>query len=132
MNGIKGKVLIDSNIFIYYFNGEKQVKIIMDKIRNQEVIGYFSVISYIELLCYPGLTKSEESKIKHFLRGLVQVKLEDNIVETTIKIRKLYKVRLPDAIIAATAIVKNLQLITRNSKDFENIKDIDLMNPFFD
>ena len=132
MNGVKNKVLIDSNIFIYYFNGETKVKPIIDKIRNKEIIGHYSTISYIEILCYPVLTKSEENKIKHFLHGLVHVDLEDNIVEKAIKLRKKYKVKLPDAIIAASAIVKKLQLVTRNVKDFENINELDIWSPFLD
>lgn len=78
------------------------------------------------------LTKSEENKIKHFLHGLVHVDLEDNIVEKAIKLRKKYKVKLPDAIIAASAIVKKLQLVTRNVKDFENINELDIWSPFLD
>ncbi len=54
----------------------------------------------------------------------------DEVVEQTIRLRKEYKIKLPDAIIAATAINHNLTLITRNEKDFEKISEVDFINPF--
>lgn len=56
--------------------------------------------------------------------------ITDNVINQTIKLRKKYKIKLPDAIIAATAIVNNLVVITRNVKDFEIIKDIYVVNPY--
>ena len=55
--------------------------------------------------------------------------LNDDIVEVCIEIRKNHKTKLPDAIIAATAIVYDLVIITRNTSDFSKIKDIQVLNP---
>ncbi|WP_256565294.1 PIN domain-containing protein [Dyadobacter chenhuakuii] len=46
------------------------------------------------------------------------------------EIRKLHNLKLPDAIIAATAMVYNLTLVTRNTKDFSNISGLTLINPY--
>jgi predicted nucleic acid-binding protein len=48
----------------------------------------------------------------------------------TVEIRKIYKIKLPDAIIAAIALVYNLILVTRNTNDFKNIGGLQLENPF--
>jgi predicted nucleic acid-binding protein len=56
--------------------------------------------------------------------------LPNNAVESaTIMLRKKHKIQLPDAIIAATAIVHELILITRNEKDFVKIPNIQIVNP---
>ncbi|WP_425571141.1 PIN domain-containing protein [Olivibacter ginsenosidimutans] len=52
------------------------------------------------------------------------------VKEETIKIRRRYSIKLPDAIIAATAISHKLTLITRNTKDFSAIKGLKSVNPF--
>lgn len=57
--------------------------------------------------------------------------MDDDLLLTTIQIRKQNsKLKLPDAIIAATAITKNLILITRNTEDFKNITELKTINPF--
>jgi predicted nucleic acid-binding protein len=54
--------------------------------------------------------------------------LTESIVDTSIVIRKIYKTKLPDAIIAATALVYDLTLITRNVKDFQNIEGLRILD----
>ncbi|SEL54091.1 hypothetical protein SAMN05421740_106223 [Parapedobacter koreensis] len=55
--------------------------------------------------------------------------MDDDVVIQTIALRKKRKIKLPDAIIAATAIVQKCTLITRNIQDFSNIKGLRLINP---
>ena len=55
--------------------------------------------------------------------------MDDNIVEKTIDVRRLYKIKLPDAIIAATVLTNNFTLITGNTKDFKNIKGLKVIHP---
>jgi len=56
--------------------------------------------------------------------------INDDIIEKTIELRKTYKTKLPDAIIAATAIAYGLTLITRNIKDFKGVQGLDVLNPY--
>ncbi|MBK6642007.1 MAG: type II toxin-antitoxin system VapC family toxin [Bacteroidetes bacterium] len=55
--------------------------------------------------------------------------LTSYIVDATIEIRRKYKTKLPDSIIAATALVHNLVLISRNTADFKNIQGIQVIDP---
>jgi predicted nucleic acid-binding protein len=58
------------------------------------------------------------------------IELEQPIKLKTADIRKNHKIKLPDAIIASTALVYDFILITRNTKDFKDIEGLELINPF--
>ena len=84
-----------------------------------------SVISEIELLSFPEITSFEEQQIHSFIKDCTVLFLTENVKNKTIALRRSYKVKLPDAIIAATAIENNLQLITAD-KGFKQIAELDL------
>jgi predicted nucleic acid-binding protein len=65
-----------------------------------------------------------------FVDQAVIYNIDQSIIEETITIRVNKKVKLPDAIIAATAKIHNLTLITRNTSDFKNIEGLTLINPY--
>ena len=79
----------------------------------------------MELLSFSGITESEENNIKSLLLDCNEINISDEIKEKTIEIRKKYKTKLPDAIVAASAIVNNLPLITAD-KGFNQIEELDL------
>jgi predicted nucleic acid-binding protein len=85
-----------------------------------------SFISYIEYLGYKDATKSSEE----FIALANVIEINKLIIDACIAIRKAHKIKLPDAIIAATALVYNLTLITRNTGDFKHIAGIKVVNPF--
>jgi len=118
------RALLDSNIIIYISKQELPLTFIeqFDEI-------YISVISYMEILGYAFQEKAEENYLKELLSVFMVLYIGPEISEITIGIRKENKIKLPDAIIAATAISENLHLITRNTSDFKHI-DIKLINPF--
>jgi predicted nucleic acid-binding protein len=62
--------------------------------------------------------------------GAIYGEREDDIVEKTIEVRRLYKLKLPDAIIAATALIYEFALISWNTKDFKNIPELEVINPY--
>ncbi len=83
----------------------------------------------MEILGWQFLTENDEKDAEAFINESNVVALSDAIVETTIFIRKQIKIKLPDAIIAATALVNNFTLLTRNTDDFINIKGLNVINP---
>jgi len=84
----------------------------------------------MELLGYAFKDDKEEKFLIEFIDLLNVIPLTDEIVDTTIKLRKLTKVKLPDAIIYATAQVFNAKLITNNIADFDKITgNVELINP---
>lgn len=121
--------LFDSNILIYHLNGSLNN-------RGSELLeeglsgnGACSIISKIELL---GFQQPEvaETQARELLADLLEISLSSEIAEQTVQIRKARKVKLPDAIIAATALTNGLTLVTRNSGDFSQVNGLLLINPF--
>ena len=68
--------------------------------------------------------------INGFIQHSLVIELEHAIKFKTAEIRKVHRIKLPDAIIAATALVFGLTLLTRNIEDFKNIPDLDIVNPW--
>ncbi|GAB4197439.1 MAG: hypothetical protein Fur006_46060 [Coleofasciculaceae cyanobacterium] len=100
-------ILLDTNVVLYFLGG---------RLANPLPLGqYFvSVITEIELLSYPSLTPDEETQMRDFLTKITVVGIESNIKEVAITLRKQYRLRLPDAIIAATAQSLNATLFTND------------------
>jgi predicted nucleic acid-binding protein len=124
--------LIDSNAGIDYLGEAMPSKglAFMDQIIDKEYS--ISVISRIELYAYSKLTKKDKAILDIFTGQAAVLNINDEIVEKAIEIRKTYKTKLPDAIIAATALVNDLALVYRNSKDFKNIEGLKVINPYED
>ena len=116
--------------FILDFKGGGGIEEIFTELqecRKRSLASYIglSVISEIELLSFPGITSSEEQQIRSFIKDCTVLFLTENVKNKTIALRRSYKIKLPDAIIAATAIENNLQLITAD-KGFKQIAELDL------
>ena len=123
--------LWDTNTVIYYLQQllPKEAEMFMDGVLN-ESIPAISLITEIELLCWKTENTNDIVVLKNFISDSFVFELDQRIKEKTIDIRKIYGLKLPDAIIAATALENNLTLISRNIKDFKRIKGLKLVNPF--
>lgn len=69
------------------------------------------------------------AQIIQFTENAFVIALNDVIATETINLRKKHKIKLPDAVIAATAIVLNLTSVTSNVDDFKNIDGLNILNP---
>ena len=120
--------LVDSNVLIDYvaerFSPEQLAK--LDDIFDKDLT--VSVITKIETLGF-NAPDPEQKKMVQFINLANILGLSDDIVQQTIDLRKNNKLKTPDAIIAATAIVHNLPLLSRNTKDFKNIPDLTIIDP---
>ena len=125
------KYVWDTNTVIYYLQNSFPAagEIFIDEaVNNYPPV--ISIVTEIELLCWRHATQADIANIKEFVANAVVYDLDQNIKSQTISIRKQTNLKLPDAIIAATAVVNNLTLISRNTIDFRKIEDIDLIDPF--
>ncbi|NER98010.1 MAG: type II toxin-antitoxin system VapC family toxin [Symploca sp. SIO1B1] len=107
------ELLFDTNILIYHLNGqlnETGTALLKQGLSGQ---GAYSIISRIEVL---GFEQPEAADIqaKRILSRLIELSLTSQIAERAIVLRKHLKIKIPDAIIAATALEYSLQLVTRN------------------
>ncbi len=80
------------------------------------------------MLWFAGISVIEEQKFVKLINAANDFNLSEDIVEMTIEIRKQYKTKLPDAIIAATALSNGLCIITRNTKDFERVEGLKVVH----
>ena len=119
------KFLIDTNVLLEYIGSGLPVK--ANKFMEDVVAEDFniSVINRIEVLGHSSATEA----ISTFLDLANQFELTSAVVNQTIELWKIRKIKLPDAIIAATAVEHNLTLVSRNVKDFQNIAGLQLLNP---
>jgi predicted nucleic acid-binding protein len=119
--------LVDTNIVIAYFNQTIPEKgaLFLDNL-----LPAISVITRIELLGWHQITADEVSNITSFIGDATIYSLTERIVVRTIALRQTHKIKLPDAVIAATAFIHNLTLLTRNTSDFKQIPGLPILNPF--
>jgi hypothetical protein len=107
------KALFDTNILIDYLNGVDGAKTEMARHRHRLV----SIVTWMEVWAGARDT-AEEDVIDMFLRDFRTVELTRGIAREAVEIRRKKRVRLPDAIIWATARAESALLVTRNTKDF--------------
>ena len=107
------KAVIDTNILIDYLSGSEKAKQELDAFEEL----YISLITWMEILV--GANEGdEESTIREFLRRFRVHPVDEGVAERAVDIRRREKIRLPDAIIWATAQQLGALLVTRNTRDF--------------
>ncbi len=116
MNGIN--ILLDTNIVLYLLDGDTVLQRYL-----QGKSFYISFINELELLGYRNITKSEEKSIEFFLEECAIIDINSGIKEITKQLRRKHKLKLPDAIVAATAIFLGIPLLSAD-KHFEGIDDL--------
>ncbi len=121
--------LADSNTIIDYISNKMHDKasLILDGYFNDNLT--ISIISKIEVLGFNG-EDDELKRLADFIDLATVIFVDNAIADKTIELRKAYRIKLPDAIIAATALVYELILITRNIHDFKNITGIICIDPY--
>ena len=119
------KYLIDTNVLIdaqmNCLSGKGQE--FLAKAINEDFI--ISFITLIEYLGYKNISKSSQE----FISLADVIETDRHIIQVCIDLRKHYKIKLPDAIIAATALSRNLILVTGNEQDFVQINNLSMVNP---
>lgn len=106
------QALLDTNILIDYLNGVEAAR--------EEIARYekplISPISWMEVMA--GVSDEDEQPVRAFLQGFTQVPIDANVAERAVGIRKSASIRLPDAIIRASAQSRGALLVSRNTRDF--------------
>ncbi|MDT0686871.1 type II toxin-antitoxin system VapC family toxin [Autumnicola psychrophila] len=115
------KIFVDTNILLYFLNGEKEViEILFEK----EII--ISFITELELLSFPELSPTSEKIIVSLLNNCSIKNISTRIKSLAIETRKNFGLKLPDAIIAATALDLNIPLITAD-KQFGRVDPLEVI-----
>jgi toxin FitB len=89
-----------------------------------------SAVSYVEVLGYHQLDDEERQYLEAFFRLARVLPLSQAVLDQAVGLRQQRKMSLGDALVAGTAVVHKLTLVTRNVEDFQWIQGLSLLNPF--
>lgn len=119
-------MVLDTNILIYAAgpDGPKLHRWLSDPNATM------SVVSRIETLGFHKITPEETRLLNTMLATLPELALSEPVVSRAIALRQQRRMSLADAVIAATALVHGLTLITRNAQDFKHVTGLHLIDPF--
>lgn len=106
------RALLDTNILIDYLGGASAAKVEIARYERPAI----SVITWMEVLV--GATADDEAMIRAWLSTFDRITLDGAIADRAVAIRAHRRIRLPDAIIWASAQVNSMLLVSRNTKDF--------------
>ncbi|QJD30608.1 type II toxin-antitoxin system VapC family toxin [Methylococcus geothermalis] len=122
--------LLDTNVLIYHMNNQGGDRFV-DRFRSTLQAGAgISVITRIEVLAWRGHTDETAFQATALLGLCREFGLSESVIQHCIGLRRAFNVKLPDAIIAATAVLSNLPLMTRNTGDFQRIPGLMIVDPF--
>ena len=118
--------ILDSNIIIYAI--QPQFKFLRKMVENSD--NYTSIVSKIEVLGFKELTQKDRFFLESAFNILNVISLSDEVAQRAVALKQQKKMSLGDSIVAATALVYDLELVTRNFDDFKGVKGLKLFNPF--
>jgi len=112
---------LDTNILIYLLNGDKTL---IEKVQSKVI--YISFITEIELLSHPTITEEEKEIIRVMLRDITIIEMNPTIKLRVIELRRKFRLKIPDAIVLATAEYLKMPLFTTD-KDFQQVTDSNVL-----
>jgi hypothetical protein len=118
-------MLLDSNIIIYA--ARPDARQLQDYIESRDV--FVSAISYVEVLGFPRLHDTERRWFKDFFEKVDLIPVARPVLDEAVRLRQQRSVKLGDALIAATALVHDLELVTHNFADFSWITGLRVVDP---
>lgn len=108
-------LLLDSNIIVHVLQGHRSLA---EQLEGKHLL--VSSITRIELYSWPGSSKERDTWLDAFFAECEVVELDRSVQDRTIGLRKKFKLTLADAIIAATALHKDVPLLTAD-QDFKKV-----------
>lgn len=122
--------LLDSNVLIDALAGLPHgVRVLQEARKRSEVSVIYSAITRIEVLGFPNLSEQEEAAVRRLLNEFQEVAVSNAVIERTIQIRKLVRIKIPDALIAASADTTQAVVVTRNTDDFQRVPGLTVVHP---
>lgn len=119
MNG--SSLIIDTNIALYLLSGNEWLA---NNLNGSHI--YLSFITELELLGYKNISAAEQRNVKQFISECTIIDINDAIKKYVVEIRKAQSMKLPDSIIAATALYLEMPLFTAD-KEYKRISDLSLL-----
>ncbi len=118
-------MLLDSNVVIYAFDPAH--KKVVDFLRGRAV--FVSALTQIEVLGFWRLSDEEYRRFVVFFAAMDIIAVTPDVIEGAIALRRKRSMGLADAVIAASALVRRLPLATHNTRDFQWVEGLELVDP---
>jgi predicted nucleic acid-binding protein len=106
------KALLDTNILIDFLRGVPEARDELNRYSDKAI----SVITWMEVMA--GAPIAAMRSTRDFLSGFVLIELDEKVAERTVTLRREHRLKLPDAIVWASAQVQAMLLVTRDTKGF--------------
>jgi predicted nucleic acid-binding protein len=113
------RILVDTDVLVDHLRGHQRFVADRDEV-------CVSSVTRAELFSGRGV---EERRVRRLLEPMINVAVDTAIAERAGRLRRGTKYRLPDTLIAATAIELRLTLVTRNTRDFEGMRGLRMRSP---
>lgn len=123
---VNQRILLDSNIVIYSSNADYDF--LRQRLAPYDLV--VSDISRLEVLGFSRITELEKRYFNEFFEAVECFIITPQIINHAIMLRQIKKMSLGDAIIASTALLHNLPIMTRNDSDFNWVQGLQVVNPF--
>ena len=121
--------LIDTNILIYHTKGSQITADFIGNVIAQQAFN-ISILTKNEFLGWDKHSPDGFEKCKKLIELANVFPLDEDIANKAIELKRKGNIKLADAIMAATTIIHNLRLVTKNVDDFRNIEGLEVINPF--
>jgi len=118
---------LDTNAILYYLKDDPDAVSFLRNIFSQNVPLYVSAITELELFAFSNLSTAEEKLIEELLTTVAVISLDSHIARLAAFIRRQYRLKVADSVIAATAMFTGSTLLTRNTRDFQRIPNLSLL-----
>ena len=121
--------LLDTNVWIDAHAGRADAGRVFTKARAAQGAWLgFSAMTRLEVLGYSGLTAADDTTLRAMLAQFEEVQFLPTVIDEAIRLRRLHKLKSPDAIIAATALLQQAEVVTRNVSDFQKVSGLSVLD----
>ena len=119
--------VLDSNVWIEAAAGVPHAKRALARAATIDWCG-FSAISRLEVLGFPNLTPVEENGLLVLLSQFNEIAIMSDVIDRAIALRRQARIKAPDAIVAATALLQQAEVVTRNTADFKKVSGLTVVD----
>lgn len=122
-------VTLDTNVIIYYLKREAAVVSVLEPIFSDSYSVYppcIASVTELELFSSPTLTLADIAEIERLLKLVIVIPLDSSVARIAGRIRREWRLKTPDSIIAATALSTHSSLVTRNTRDFKKVSGLEV------
>ncbi|OGZ97901.1 MAG: hypothetical protein A3G49_01025 [Candidatus Sungbacteria bacterium RIFCSPLOWO2_12_FULL_41_11] len=119
--------VLDTNAIIYFLKGDTDVSVFFRDIFQKDVPIYISAVTEVELFSFQPLSQKEIENIEEVLKTLVTIPVDSRLARLAGFLRRQHRLKIPDSVIAATALLTGSTLITRNIRDFKYVSNLSII-----